>query len=322
MSAPAGDGSFNAQIAAAEGDVLNIRAVGGAGRRSGAISVSAAVLLEIAVTSPSDGAVIAANQVRVEGTYSGPMNTGIAVNGVVALTDGGRFIADNVPLSAGENTLVAKAVSLADGIGSPAVGIQVQSLGEAPVLRLSVSDSGMGIAPLAVSFEYDFTAAGAAQHLSLDFEGDGAADFTAGGGADFPEHIYNAPGWYFPSLAVTDASGALHAAEAAVLVQDGAAMDTLFNALWNGMNNALTASDASAALNYLNVAAQYKYAPIFEVLLPHMPEIIASYSPLLRASISGKIGEYAINRTIDGQLRIFFIYFLKGADGVWHLDSM
>jgi len=53
-----------------------------------------------------------------------------------------------------------------------------------------------------------------------------------------------------------------------------------------------------------------------------MPEIIASYSPLQRVSVQADIGEYAINRTINGQNRLFLVYFLKDADGVWRLDAM
>ena len=53
-----------------------------------------------------------------------------------------------------------------------------------------------------------------------------------------------------------------------------------------------------------------------------MPDIVASFSPLQRVSLSPAIGEYAVNRTIDGRDRIFLIYFLKDADGVWRIDAM
>jgi hypothetical protein len=61
---------------------------------------------------------------------------------------------------------------------------------------------------------------------------------------------------------------------------------------------------------------------VFDALLPQMPEIIASYSSLQQVSISSDIGEYAVNRTINGENWIFLIYFLKDADGVWRLDAM
>jgi hypothetical protein len=70
------------------------------------------------------------------------------------------------------------------------------------------------------------------------------------------------------------------------------------------------------------MVTQAKYGPVFEALLPNMPDIVASYSPLQRVSLAPEIGEYAVSRTIDGRNRIFLIYFLRGSDGVWRIDAM
>jgi hypothetical protein len=61
---------------------------------------------------------------------------------------------------------------------------------------------------------------------------------------------------------------------------------------------------------------------VFDVLLSDMPAIIASYSPMQLVSMSSGLAEYAINRTINGEDRIFLIYFLKGPDDVWRIDAM
>ena len=39
-------------------------------------------------------------------------------------------------------------------------------------------------------------------------------------------------------------------------------------------------------------------------------------------SISASIGEYAVVRTKNGVRNIFYIYFLRGSDGVWRIDEM
>ena len=62
--------------------------------------------------------------------------------------------------------------------------------------------------------------------------------------------------------------------------------------------------------------SQIKYGPVFDVLLPDFAGIIASYSAPQRVSVSSGIGEYAVNRVIDGADQIFFIYFLRDTDGV------
>ena len=88
------------------------------------------------------------------------------------------------------------------------------------------------------------------------------------------------------------------------------------------MNDALLAGDKATAMQYLNTQAQEKYGRVFDALMPNMPQIIASYSPLQRGSISSSVGEYAINRTIQGANRIFLIYFLHDSNGLWRIDSM
>jgi len=88
------------------------------------------------------------------------------------------------------------------------------------------------------------------------------------------------------------------------------------------MNAALLAGDKATALSFLSVNARQKYEAVFDRLLPYMPEIIASYSPLQRVSLSGDIGEYAIMRVIDGQLHLFLLYFIQDSHEVWRLEAM
>ncbi|MBM4259317.1 MAG: hypothetical protein FJ147_25885 [Deltaproteobacteria bacterium] len=111
-------------------------------------------------------------------------------------------------------------------------------------------------------------------------------------------------------------------AQVAVVVQDAAVMDQVFTTTWDGMNAALLAGDKATALTFLTASAQVKYGPVFDVLLPHMAEIVASYSPPQRFLVSTNIAEYAINRVIDGENRLFLISFVKDASGAWRIDGM
>ncbi|MBL0037926.1 MAG: hypothetical protein IPP36_03970 [Nitrosomonadales bacterium] len=112
------------------------------------------------------------------------------------------------------------------------------------------------------------------------------------------------PGTYIVNVMATDALES-HSQTVAITVWDPVQMDNLFNAVWTGMNNALIAGDKAKALTYLNANAQAKYGPVFDALLPSMPLIIASYSPLQRLQVYPNIGEYAVNRTIHGVNRIY-----------------
>ncbi|HJX10202.1 MAG TPA: hypothetical protein VJ733_06825, partial [Candidatus Binatia bacterium] len=133
---------------------------------------------------------------------------------------------------------------------------------------------------------------------------------------------YANPGVYPARVKVIYGQNQSYEQTLAVIVQDAVQMDALFTNLWNGMNEALARGDVIGATQYLNETAKRKYQPVFDAFKTQFPQIIASYSPLRRVSISGDIGEYAINRTYQGRNRIYLIYFLKDADGVWRMDEM
>jgi hypothetical protein len=125
------------------------------------------------------------------------------------------------------------------------------------------------------------------------------------------------------SIVVTDAAGNASVAGYSLVKSTPVdPQDALFQSIWDGVNAALLAGDEAGALTFLTPGAQEKYRPVFDVLLPDMPQIIASYSPLRQVSVSSAIGEYAITRVIEGKNQLFLIYFLKGDDGVWRLDAM
>jgi hypothetical protein len=181
---------------------------------------------------------------------------------------------------------------------------------------------GSGPAPLDVTFRYDFRSVQSVQSIGVDFDGDGTDDFTTSDPQATLQHTYSTPGTYTPRLTVTGDQGTALSATGTIEVLDGVSMDVMFTTMWNGMNNALVAGDKDTALSYLTDAAKEKYGPVFDVLLPYMADISASLSALQRAGLSSELCEYAVNRTINGQDRVFFIYFRKGDDGVWRISAM
>jgi hypothetical protein len=98
--------------------------------------------------------------------------------------------------------------------------------------------------------------------------------------------------------------------------------DVPFVAAWNGMTDALKSGDKIRALSFLSDDARLKYDPVFDALMPDMPQIAASFSSLKNVSIGDEFAEYAVNRIIDGVNRIFMINFVKDSDGVWRIDQM
>ncbi|MBI3386971.1 MAG: hypothetical protein HY027_04430 [Deltaproteobacteria bacterium] len=310
------DGEFAATLAAQNGDDLSIVVTDRAGN-SGPPGMLHVGTLSVAITTPGDGANVAGGPIAVHGTIPTAPNIGVVVNGLSALVESGTFIAPSIPIVLGSNEITATATNLRGDSATTSVTITAQSATTG--LTLSATPNN-GPAPLFVTFSYQFS--GAMQTLSIDFNGDGVADFTTANAERALHYVYSAPGTYEVRLSITDSQGQLSVATTDVQVVDPATMDALFQSIWTAMTSALAAGDKEAALGFLTSSAQEKYGPVFEALLANMPSIVASYSPLQRVSLAPEIGEYGVNRTIDGRDRIFLVYFLHGSDGVWRIEAM
>ena len=274
--------------------------------------------LSVVATSITSGASVSTDYLFLNGTINGPDNTGITVNGLAAVVANGKFYVNNLPLQPGSNTLTITATT-PDGQTLTQTLIVV-SAGSSP-FQVTVSPES-GVAPLDVAFTVSDQTPNGIRQIAVDFDGNGTTDSTITDPTMPMAFTYNTPGVYQAKVTITDNQGATFSQTLAVVVFDAAQMDKLFTRLWSEMNAALTAGNVVAASKYLNASAKLKYRPVLDVLLPNMPEIVASYSSLKRVSVSENIGEYAINRSYQGQNRLYLIYFLKDADGVWRLDAM
>ena len=315
------DGSFTILLTAQEGNSLAITVTDAAGNVSPVRSTQVGAAVQVAITYPAQGAIIDQNETVVRGTVQGPFNTGVTVNGVVALVHNGSFVAEHVQMGFADPVVItAVATTLSGQTAQAAVTIHDGS--HSPVVLAVKVSPNSGVAPLAVTFEAQFGSTVPIQSLSMDFDGDGTFDFTTADPNAPLQHTYTTPGLYTARLRVTDQQGGMFNAEAAVAVQDVTAMDIMFKSMWSNMNAALVAGDIPTALTFLDAAAQRKYEPVWQVLLPHMAEIVASYSPLRGVEIGQNVAEYGVNRTINGENRLFLIYFLRDKTGVWRLAAL
>lgn len=275
-------------------------------------------VLNVMVTSITSGAMVSTDNLLLSGKFGGPENTGVTVNGVVAVTADGKFYVNNLPLQPGTNTLTVIATT-PDG-QTVTQTLTVINTGLSP-FQVTVEPQS-GVAPLNVAFTVTAQTSNTIQQIAIDFDGNGTTDFTTTDPTAPITFTYNTPGVYQPRITITDNQGATYNQSLAVVVYSAVQMDKLFETLWTNMNNALQSGDITGASRFLNASAKLKYKPLFDALLSRMSQILASYSSLRRISISENIGEYAINRTYLGQNRIYLIYFLRDSDGVWRLDAM
>jgi len=210
--------------------------------------------VSVSVVSPLTGDIVNSDSVIVSGTFQGPANFGITVNGQIAATQANSFYA-TVPLILGNNTLTTTATT-PDGQTATAT-VTVNSSGVAPV-KVKPLPSG-GVAPLAVTFTLTNNTGRQLQSIGVDYNGDGTNDFNATDANAAFAFTYNTPGAYQAVFDIVDNQGAHHIAKVQVVVNDAVQMDALFNSVWDGMKSALVANNQTGALQYLDEQAKEKY---------------------------------------------------------------
>jgi hypothetical protein len=272
----------------------------------------------VAITEPAAGAVIGSNRIDVQGTFQGPTNTGITVNGRVAYASGGRFMLNALPLSGGSNAITATATTPTGQTSTAAV--TVSATGARPDLVLH-ADVTNGTSPLLVTFTYDYRSRQPIEHLAFDFDGDGHDDFATKTPPPAVQTTYARHGLHVATLTITDRLGEVYKAAVGIEVSTGDARDSLFRGVWGTMTAALARSDVEAALRSLNVRARERYAPIFNDLFTDLPWIAASYSAPQFVFEGPGLLEYAVARVIDGETKLFPVFLRRDADGVWRMES-
>jgi PKD repeat protein len=194
--------------------------------------------------------------------------------------------------------------------------VQVTSSGASPT-RVTGTPL-QGIAPLTVTFS--ITSDQPIQSVNGEFAA--GSPFSVSPFNGTLSFTYQQPGAHTAIFNVVRADGTTVTKTLRIGVQSVEQVDQQLRQVWSGLTSALVRGDKAQAMQYLSQQVREKYGPVFDALLPIMTQIPGSFSGLQTVTIDGALGEYAVNRTIDGVNRIFFIYFLRDTDGVWRADSM
>ena len=288
------------------------------------------------ITSPTTGAVVDGDVITVSGTYTGPSDTGIMVGDQAATVIDGRFVVSDVILKPGINNLPVR-VSTLGGELKVVQTLTVTCKGRSP-LYLSTTGYLIGPAPLEEHFDYSFVSQKQVKTLKMSFTGNGKDDVATNdpdailgntqnnfkrGGKDLLKHTYTMAGTYPATVTVIDSSGVQYQAQLTIVVQDPDQMDVIFKSLWSDFTSAMASGNKDAAMYLLSDNGRKNLGPVLDALMSKGKDIVSTFSPLLRSSISTNEAEYAIVRpSADGKRNLFFVGFIRYPDGVWHIDSM
>lgn len=263
-----------------------------------------------------------------DGTFVGPTNTGITVNGVVATTVNGQFLASAVPLAAGGNTLTVTATILP---GATATTSETVTQGGASASPIGLSADGQtwptGFAPAVVTFDYAIGALpnnAGVKSVAMDVNGDGIFDYTASTLASLPSSFtYSQPGMYTAAFKVVDTNNNTYLAYRTVLVRSVSAQRNMLCDVYAYLKNRLSAQDASGATNAYQASVQGPYSSLFTDPGANLPTIATMLGNIANGFFVQGYAEMTVVRDNANQTRNGFpLRMTQGPDGVWRIGEM
>lgn len=272
----------------------------------------------ITITTPLNNSVITRSDTEVSGFLNGVDSTGIGIvlNGVPAIIDHDRFVANHVGLAAGEN-LITATLTYPDG-SSAQESITVTAVPDKKYITLHCLGLESGLAPLEITLRVDGNFAFAEVPIIRD-SGPEPVEFLAPTEPETIKIRMNAPGVYYFTAEVRDENGDTFLDTLAVPVLDKGELETTLRGQWGGMKSALAVGDIETGLSHFISSTRERYRGLFERIADRLPQIVGSMEDIEMIYFENNIAKYRIRRIedINGSptLITYYIYFSQDSDG-------
>ncbi len=241
--------------------------------------------------------------------------TGVTVNGIIAVVYNGQFFVNHMPLQNGQNTITATATDTAGYTAT--TSITVNAVTTAPHVTLNANIES-GIAPLTTYFSVSTSIPNAVSTYQFDYQGNGSIDYT-GSTFDNINFTYTVEGIYYPTVIVTDSQGIQYSDTIAIVVLNASQLDALLRAKWEAMRNSLSIGDTATALTYISSDARASYQEMFNALIDQLPSIVATQTAFTLNYITDNIAKYKLVTIENSSTYSYEVIFIKNENGLWFI---
>jgi hypothetical protein len=306
------DGTLS--VAPMQTTTYTITAIGTGGTVSQSATVRVDSPISINIVSPADGASIDRPDVMVRGTFAntGGSETGITVNGVLAMVYGNEFVVNSVPLEPGDNTIIATAMDINGHSQSADVSVSAAVPEHYIELHTNITS---GSAPL--DFSLHIRGTFSIQDAIITYTGIAPVELMEVEPDEFQvSMIDEGIAWYTAKVVH---EGVTYTDTIAVMVVDVAEIDALLQQKWADMKKRLGNGDIPGALEYFSEATRPTFEYNFNLLNAHLDEIIAGMRSITLVKIEEDMAEYNLVGEQAGQPFSFYLLFQKPGDGTWRI---
>ncbi|MBK7044861.1 MAG: hypothetical protein IPH50_15020 [Rhodanobacteraceae bacterium] len=209
--------------------------------------------LAVKITSPADGFVTRRAEIEVRGTFDGPPNSGLRINGRAPIMYGNEFVLPSLHLRTDSTRIEARVVSMTGSKGVDSVDVRVDE--NAPVEALVLTaDRTSGLVPTTAKFSWTNALPQDFARMQMDFTDDGSFDVDSTEVSTPLQFVYAKPGIYTARLRLTTAElgGVVHEATRSVASVNTDSRRATLCYVFDRMRKRLTAFDVAGALETLN----------------------------------------------------------------------
>jgi hypothetical protein len=253
----------------------------------------------------------------VEGTVSqqNGLETGVVVNGRIAVVTGNHFIGNRVPLEEGQNQITAVATDVNGNTAT--ASIQVTRIrGEHYVEIRASTDSGMS--PLGVVLSIDSSLP--LSDVSLTFSGPDPVELVPIAEGEYRVTL-STEGVYLFMATGLDTNGTTYQDAVAVTVLSKQQLDTLLRGKWEGMTAELLDGNIGNALIHFDESSKEDYREAFSLLSSFLAIIVQELTDIQFVEYVNDTAIYDIRTIRDGLEFSFQLLFLKDFNGIWKINS-
>ncbi len=290
---------------------------------------SATTPLALSVTYPTEGAILGGEMIVVAGSFSGPPNVGISVNGQAAVTTNTGFVSRPLRLMPGANSISVQLHSI-DGLGPSVTRNVTFDAATSASVRLDPIDVTTAIpgsvrAVIALRSGEPLTLT----RVRLDFDGDGAfdVDTETAGQVSFD---YRLPGLYTITGVATLDDGDPNTPllelplTLPALAEHPQQHRFALCSLYGTLRSRLVAQNIASALNVLAEPLRPGFQSLWTALGAQLPSVAAQLGTIVDGTFSSQISEYIIARPIPGQpgqSMAYRVQFEREQNGVWRISA-
>jgi len=291
---------------------------GGTATAEVTLTVRESVPIQLTITSPAEGETIIRPDVMVTGTILNPSGaeTGVVVNGVIAMVHGTEFVANHVSLVEGESVIEAIATDAGGNGATDSVHVWAEFIGDSWKLTASPAS---GVAPLETIIRID----------GLLYVSETFLSYSGPGNVEVIEHNVvteylvriDEPGIYVFNCEAVDPNGMRRNGTIAVEVLDQTQLDIMLRQKWEGMCQALLTNDIDSAVTVFDESTREAYRETFTLLSSRLPDIVREMRDIQFIRVMKNCVEYDIRTVRNDRLYSFYLVFIKDRRGLWKVAA-